>query len=97
MLRYAPPSSWSTTGDIELKDNFTFEDVLVYDNFARGRSAAYLIFKSKNDGKTYYMFLKDLHDAMKYLIQGQLHGQFTFCKRGENYGVKFLIPPNGKL
>ena len=70
-------------------DNYEFDDVLTYIEFDRGRSSAYFIWSSKS-GKKFTMFLIDLHDAIKHLVDGKLTGTFTFCKRGTNYGVKLL-------
>lgn len=72
------------------KDNFEFEDSMAFCGFTRGRSAAHANVKSEKTGQVYTMFLKDLGDAIPYLKDGKLHGQFTFAKRGTNYGIKYI-------
>lgn len=71
-------------------DNFEWDDILEYENFGRGTSAAHLYFKSTLTGKSYQMFLKDFENIVKRLVDGKVSGKWTFCKRGQNYGVKFL-------
>jgi hypothetical protein len=58
-------------------------------DYARGRSAAYFLWKG-DDGKTYPMFLKDFVDAV-FLLELH-HGaterrRWRFVKRGQNYGI----------
>lgn len=76
--------------------NYEFQDVLKFEEFERGRSAAHAVFKSLKDNKRYPMFLKDLSDAIERLVGGTLSGQFTFQKRGQNYGVALVLPKKSK-
>lgn len=69
------------------KENFEFEDVLKFDCFERGRSAAHAVFKSESTKRRYQMFLTDLADSIEFFSKGTLTGSFTFKKRGQNYGV----------
>lgn len=71
----------------EYKDNYEFFTTLTFSHFMRGRSAAYAIFTSTS-GVKYSMFLKDLEIVIPHLKNGTLSGTFTFCKRGQNFGVK---------
>lgn len=71
------------------KDNYTFEDTLIYKGYSRGRSAAYFNFRNIA-GKTFTMFLKDFDHAIKHMVNGAFSGTFTFTKRGQNYGVKLI-------
>lgn len=71
------------------KDNFTFEGVLEITRMERGMSAAYFHAKDQ-EGRGYTMFMKDLFEALPYMAYGKLTGRFTFTKRGNNYGVKYL-------
>jgi hypothetical protein len=71
-------------------DNFEWIDTLEYETFGRGNSAAHLFFKSVITGKSYQMFLKDFENIVKLLVDGKVSGKWTFCKRGQNYGVKYL-------
>lgn len=64
----------------ERKENYEFSADLKFIQFGRGKSAAYAIFENSLDGKKYYMFLKN-----KEII-----GNFTFVKRGCNYGIKII-------
>lgn len=73
----------------EMRPNFEFEDTLTYDGFARGRSAAYVLFR-RSDGTRVTMFLKELDELMPRLCGGHVTGRFTFTKRGTNYGVRAL-------
>lgn len=75
---------------IEWRPNYVFEDTLEYVGYARGRSAAYLKFRSKRNEKTYSMFMTDFDNCAHSLIFGELEGKFTFIKRGQNYGLQFL-------
>lgn len=79
-------------GDIEWRENCVFQDDLRYDGYYRGRSAAGFRFVSENDGKTYNMFMKDFDDAMKArrFFKDRLIGQFTYVKRGQNYGIRII-------
>ena len=71
-------------------DNFEWEDILEYETYGRGTSAAHLYFKSTITGKSYQMFLKDFGNISKRLVDGKVSGKWTFCKRGQNYGIKYL-------
>lgn len=64
--------------------------VLVYEGYARGRSAAYFMWRHATTGTRYPMFMTDL-DAMLRArtipIQG-VHATWIECKRGSNYGIR---------
>lgn len=79
-------------GKWEWKENCVFADDLKFDGFYRGRSSAGATFISLNDGKEYNVFLKDLAEIIKSddLRSGVIHGQFTFVKRGQNYGLRWV-------
>jgi len=70
-------------------DNYIFEDTLTYDHYARGRSAAYFIFK-RSDGRTVSVFLTDFEPIVSQMVKGEITGKFTFCKRGANFGCKLI-------
>ena len=76
--------------NLHWKDNYEFEDTLKYSGFSRGTSSCTVQFTSINDGKEYTMFMKELDSCIDKLVDGKLTGKFTFCKRGENYGIKLL-------
>lgn len=72
-------------------DNFIFDDTLIFDTYARGRSAAYFQFTRKSSGKKVVVFLTDFETTMiPHLVRGEVSGLFTFCKRGQNFGCKRL-------
>lgn len=76
--------------NLHYEDNFEWEDELEYSGFGRGTSAAHLYFRSTKTHKEYQMFLTDFNDIVELLVKGKLSGTFTYCKRGMNYGVKFI-------
>lgn len=79
-------------GRWEWKENFVFHDDMKFTGFSRGCSSAKAVFESRLDGKQYAMFLTDLADAIsgERFFKDRLIGYFTFCKRGQNYGVKIV-------
>lgn len=70
-------------------DNYIFTDTLTYDHYARGRSAAYFKFK-RTDGREVVVFLTDFEEFVKLMVNGKISGNFTFCKRGQNFGCKLV-------
>jgi hypothetical protein len=38
------------------------------------------------------MFLKDLYEMLlsTTIINGEIYGTWTFCKRGQNYGLQWV-------
>lgn len=80
--------SYPRSGSI-MKDNFSFEETMTYRGYDRGRSSATILFKDST-GKRYSMFLSDFDDLMekKGLTGKSVHGIWTFCKKGSNYGLK---------
>ena len=74
---------------IEL-NNYEFTDTLVYSGYSRGRSAAYFNFKSKTDERNYTVFLTDFEEMVFKMANGEITGKFTFCKRGQNFGLKMI-------
>ena len=86
---YEYKNSVSKRTPCTMLENFEFDDTLTYVGFQRGRSAAYFIWERANSKKV-TMFLKDLDESIKHIVNGKLSGTFTFCKRGANFGVKIL-------
>lgn len=74
------------------KDNFIFEDTLFVDSYTRGRSAADFILVSIATGIKYSMFLRDSLDMIQHakISYGSITGKWTFCKRGANFGIKYI-------
>lgn len=74
-------------------DNFFFKDILKFDGFSRGRSSAKACFISSETRNEYEMFLTDLELLIrdgKFSVGGIVDGEFSFTKRGQNYGVVFV-------
>lgn len=66
------------------------ELTLQYIGYTRGRSAVTFWWKDQ-DGHQYPMFLTDFDDMFtKHLSSTIIHAVFTYQKRGQNYGIKFL-------
>lgn len=74
----------------EDKDNYEWEDELVYTDYSKGRSAVNFEFTSRKTGKIYSMFLSDFCRSIVLLDEAVLKGKFTFVKRGSNFGVKLI-------
>lgn len=68
-------------------DNYEFEDTLTIIGSTRGNSSTKFIFKGSYE-KRYEVFVKDMFDMCLHMINGNVTGKFTFCKRGENYGLR---------
>ena len=81
-------------GTITMRDNFVFHDTMEIEGYGRGRSAAYFSLKSTTTNKTYDMFLTDffalIHDCV--VTNGIVEANWTFCKRGQNYGMRLATP-----
>lgn len=73
------------------KMNYKFNDDLRYRGYDRGRSSAVILFESEIRKFKAQMFMKDFDEMMKLGINPQeFSGYFTFVKRGQNYGLKYL-------
>ena len=72
--------------------NFIFKDTLKFKGFERGRSSAVGIFTNEDGTLSSSMFLSNLSDVI--LLGGcdltNLSGYFCMCKKGANYGLKYL-------
>lgn len=74
----------------EWRDNYVFEDTLIYKGYGRGRSSVTFYFDDSN-GNTYEMFISDFDDLFRKLggFTGlTISGKWTFVKKGKNYGIK---------
>lgn len=71
------------------KPNKNFYDELEYVGYSRGRSSIKINFKSLLTNIHYEMFMTDFNDLLiNKCFNNPLKGNFTFCKRGANYGIK---------
>ena len=72
--------------------NFIFKDTFKFKGFERGISSAVGIFRSEDGTLSSSMFLSNISDVI--LLGGcdltNLSGYFTMCKKGANYGLKYL-------
>lgn len=79
----------TSTRDVEWVSNKVFKETLNYIGFSRGRSSATFVFKD-GTGAEYPMFMKDMDELLstKNIDEGRVSGFWTFCKRGQNYGIR---------
>lgn len=80
------PESWK---EMVWRDNTPFETTLTYDGYSRGRSAAYLGFKT-TEGKGVTVFMTDFEAMVPRMVKGEVTGTFRFTKRGQNYGCQLV-------
>jgi len=78
--------------EYEWIENHEFEAILTIDTYHRGRSSVKFILKD-DSGTCYEMFVTDMLNLVKTakIENGKVHGKWTFCKRGANYGIKMVI------
>ena len=97
-LQHYPQSTWKGSVRegtyVEIPPNWRepvpFRAVLVYEGCARGRSAAYFMWRHQITGTRYPMFMTDLDEMLRTRtipVQG-VHATWIECKRGQNYGIK---------
>lgn len=72
------------------RENFVFEDTLVYKCYARGRSAAYFHFVRKSNGAQVTVFISNFSDMIEKMVEGKITGKFVFYKQGANFGCKLM-------
>ena len=72
--------------------NFIFKDTFKFEGFSRGRSSATGDFTNEDNTLSSSMFLSNVSDVI--LVGGcdltNLSGFFCMCKKGANYGLKYL-------
>ena len=72
--------------------NFIFKDTFKFEGFSRGRSSATAEFTNEAKNLSSSMFLSNVSDVI--LLGGcdltNLSGFFMMCKKGANYGLKYL-------
>ena len=72
--------------------NFIFKDTFKFGGFSRGRSSVTADFTNEAKTLSSSMFLSNVSDVI--LLGGcdltNLSGFFTMCKKGTNYGLKYL-------
>ena len=72
--------------------NFIFKDTFKFKGFERGRSSAVGIFRNEDGTLSSSMFLSNVSDVILLADCDltNLSGFFTMCKKGANYGLKYL-------
>ncbi len=72
--------------------NFIFKDTFKFGGFSRGRSSVTAEFTNEDKTLSSSMFLSNVSDVI--LLGGcdltNLSGYFCMCKKGSNYGLKYL-------
>lgn len=81
---------WAGAVYDEEVDNFEWDDVLTYSGYGRGKSSCIIYFWSQKFNCNVHMFMTDFDNVVNVLTFGKFSGRFTFCKRGQNYGVRLL-------
>lgn len=86
--------------DLVFKPNHTFELDLIFQGFVRGCSSAQAKYKERKyidiipinaDKHEHYMFLSDFEDLiLSHERVDEIHGLFTYCKKGSNYALKLI-------
>ena len=72
------------------KPNEEIELTLHYQDYSRGRSSVTFYWVDDN-GNKYPMFIKDVDELLRQdMGTSSVHAIFTYVKRGQNYGIKFL-------
>lgn len=72
------------------KPNEEVELTLHYKGYGRGRSAVTFYWIDDN-GHEYPMFIKDVDELLREDIGvSRIHAIWTYVKRGQNYGIKFI-------
>ena len=72
------------------KPNTEVELTLHYNGYGRGRSAV-TFYWLDDDGHEYPMFITDVDELLTQdMGTSKVHAIFTYVKRGQNYGIKFL-------
>ena len=78
--------------NLEMKPNFTFNATMEFKGFIRGRSAARFWLVDMQTLDRYEMFLSEFNDMMQQttIEEGVVDGEWTFCKKGKNYSIRWL-------
>lgn len=77
------------------KRNYNFIATMTIVGTERGRSAARFILRQdldNGDDYRYIMFMSEVLNMMQKgkVIEGEVTGVWTFCKRGQNYSLRFV-------
>ena len=80
--------SWNS--NLILKDNYEFEDELIFDRLIPRRAGTKFFFRSCKNGLEYYMFPTEAEQSIPLMDFGRLVGKFTFVKRSKSFGIKLV-------
>lgn len=80
------PSQW---GNSVWQDNHVFSDKLELVCYGRGRSSVTFTMR-RNNGSTVSVFVSDFTDMVQHMVRGHVTGNFTFVKKGQNYGCRMV-------
>ena len=91
------PCTWVGDPYDEEVDNFVFEEDLYIDGCMRGCSSAVMLLRPYKDKDKeykygdlrYQVFMSDIEDIVKNMVNGRIKALFTWVKKGDNYGIKF--------
>jgi hypothetical protein len=75
--------------DTEWRDNYEFEAHLKVVGWGRGRSSITFTLVDTN-GVKYSTFASTFYEMIPHMSCGEIRGTFTFCKKGQNYGLKLI-------
>jgi hypothetical protein len=89
LLHY--PEWWHERDGIDWREQAEFTDALVFMDYSRGRSAAYLNFQSTTTRAEYPIFLTDIGDVLPRMVHGKIEGRWLPTKRGQNFGLKLVL------
>lgn len=85
--------------EYDWREPWEFEDIFKIEGYGRGRSTAYFNLRSLTSGLTCVMMMSDIYDLVTSatLINGVVVGRWIFCKKGANYGIKYLGPGGAEV
>lgn len=92
MLEYSPTDQvWNYSSKMYVpvlwKDNYAFKDTLEYEGYERGRSSCIIKFRCVTVNNRVRMFMTDFDNVVRMMKDGKVTGEWTFAKRGANFGV----------
>ena len=89
---YAPenPGMTGKRTQTEWRENSTFEAVLQFRGYNRGRSSIKFEFENLDTNTKCEMFLKEFAENIVHMHGGILSGLFTYVNRGGNYGIHLI-------
>lgn len=78
--------------NIEYVENKVFDETLTYQGYGRGRSSS-VFYWTDATGAKYQMFMSDMNDLLfhKEVTNKQVTGTWTYCKKGQNFGIKLAL------